>query len=118
MPWDCADVVHVRTPCVKLHNVGSGVMDQRRHYCFNLPWKGRIHLVASRVPVGIVMTYYNPMENNAQWYKKSLREWLLNLCGYEIWPPTHNDPRIQGPQPRIISKRQREAMQKSASAVQ
>jgi len=44
--------------------------------------------------------------------KKPFREWLLNLCGYEIWPPTHNDPTIKGPQPRIISKRQREAMEK------
>lgn len=56
------------------------------------------------------MICYKPMENNAQRCKKPFREWLLNLCGYEIWPPTHNDPRIQGPQPRIISKRQREAM--------
>ena len=44
--------------------------------------------------------------------KNTFREWLLNLCGYEIWPPTHNDPRIEGPQPRIITKRQREAMEK------
>ncbi len=29
---------------------------------------------------------------------------ILNLCGYEIWPPTHGDPRIKGPQPRIITK--------------
>lgn len=57
------------------------------------------------------MVYYKPMENNAQRSRKPFREWLLNLCGYEIWPPTHNDPRIQGPQPRIISKRQREAME-------
>jgi len=46
----------------------------------------------------------------ATWRKKSFREWLLNLCGYEIWPPTHNDPTIKGPQPRIISKRQADAM--------
>ena len=59
------------------------------------------------------MIYYKPMENNAQRWKKPFREWLLNICGYEIWPPTHNDPRINGPQPRIISKRQREAMEKS-----
>ena len=42
--------------------------------------------------------------------KKPFREWLLNLCGYEIWPPTHNDPRINGPQPRIITKRQADAL--------
>ena len=59
------------------------------------------------------MIYYKPMENNAQRRKKPFREWLLNLCGYEIWPPTHNDPRIKGPPPRIISKRQREAMEKT-----
>lgn len=58
------------------------------------------------------MIYYKPMENNAQRYKKPFREWLLNLCGYEVWPPTHNDPRIQGPQPRIVSKRRCEAIEK------
>ena len=59
------------------------------------------------------MIYYKPMENNAQRCKKPFREWLLNLCGYEIWPPTHNDPRIKGPQPRILTSRQREAMEKT-----
>ena len=59
------------------------------------------------------MIYYKPMENNAQRCKKPFREWLLNLCGYEIWPPTHNDPRIKGPQPRIITRRQWEAMEKT-----
>ena len=50
---------------------------------------------------------------STQWHKTpSFREWLLNLCGYEIWPPTHNDPTIKGPQPRIITKRQREAVEK------
>ena len=44
--------------------------------------------------------------------KKSFSERLVNLCGYEIWPPTHNDPRIKGPQPRIITKRQKEWMEK------
>lgn len=48
----------------------------------------------------------------ATWHKKSFREWLLNLCGYEIWPPTHGDPRIKGPQPRIITKRQKEWLEK------
>ena len=57
------------------------------------------------------MIQYNAMKQIATWHKKSFREWLLNLCGYEIWPPTHNDPTIKGPQPRIISKRQREAME-------
>ena len=49
---------------------------------------------------------------NRQQHVKPFREWLLNLCGYEIWPPTHNDPTIKGPRPRIITKRQREAMEK------
>ncbi len=56
------------------------------------------------------MIYYKPMENNAQRYKKPFREWLLNLCGYEVWPLMHNDPRIQGPQPRILTRRQWVAM--------
>lgn len=47
-----------------------------------------------------------------QQHRKPFREWLLNLCGYEIWPPTHNSPFIKGPQPRIITKRQRKAMEK------
>ena len=37
-----------------------------------------------------------------------LTEWMLKLGGHEIWPPTHGDPRIKGPQPRIITKRQKE----------
>lgn len=41
-----------------------------------------------------------------------LSEKLLNLCGYEIWPPNSGDPRIKGPQPRIISKRQKEWIEK------
>ena len=41
-----------------------------------------------------------------------LFEKILNLCGHEIWPPTHNDPRIKGPQPRIITKRQKEWIEK------
>ena len=40
------------------------------------------------------------------------KEWLLELGGMKIWPPTHNDPRIKGPQPRILTKRQWEAMEK------
>ena len=43
---------------------------------------------------------------------KPFRDRLLELAGFKIWPPTHNDPRIKGPQPRIITKRQWEAMEK------
>ena len=43
--------------------------------------------------------------------KKPFREWLLELAGFKIWPPTHNDPRIKGPQPRILTRRQWEAME-------
>ena len=49
---------------------------------------------------------------NRQQHVKPFREWLLSLCGYEIWPPTHNDPTIKGPQPRILTRRQWEAMEK------
>ena len=42
----------------------------------------------------------------------AFREWLLELCGYKIWPPMHNDPRIKGPQPRILTRRQWKAMEK------
>jgi len=45
-------------------------------------------------------------------HRKPFREWLLNVCGYEIWPPTHNDPTIKGPPPRILTRRQWEAMEK------
>jgi len=41
-----------------------------------------------------------------------LTEKLLELCGYKIWPPTHNDPTIKGPPPRILSRRQWEAIEK------
>ena len=41
-----------------------------------------------------------------------LFEKILNLCGHEIWPPTHGDPRIKGPQPRIITKRQKDWLEK------
>ena len=44
--------------------------------------------------------------------KKPFREWILELAGFKIWPPTHNDPSIKGPQPRILTKRQWEAMEK------
>ena len=58
------------------------------------------------------MIQYMQMKKGAGRCGKSFGERLLNLCGYEIWPPTHNDPRIKGPQPRIITRRQREAMEK------
>jgi hypothetical protein len=41
-----------------------------------------------------------------------LSEKILNLCGHEIWPPNSGDPRIKGPQPRIITKRQKEWLEK------
>jgi len=40
-----------------------------------------------------------------------LSEKILNLCGYEIWPPTHGDPTVKGPQPRIVTQRQKGAME-------
>jgi len=56
---------------------------------------------------------------STQWHKmSSFREWLLNICGYRIWPPTHNNPRINGPQPRILTKRQWEAMQKMQMGIE
>ena len=61
---------------------------------------------------GMNMVQYMQMKQGARGRGKPFREWLLNLFGYEIWPPTHNDPRINGPQPRIITRRQREAMEK------
>ena len=39
-----------------------------------------------------------------------LTEKLLELCGCKIWPPTHDDPTVKGPQPRILSRCQREAI--------
>ncbi len=56
----------------------------------------------------------NPAKGNQG--KKSFRERLLNLLGYEIWPPTHNDPRIKGPQPRIITKRQADLLRAMAES--
>ena len=44
--------------------------------------------------------------------KMSLFEWLLNLCGCKIWPETHSDPRIKGPQPRILRSKQVKGMEK------
>ena len=45
-----------------------------------------------------------------------LTEKLLELCGYKIWPPTHNDPTIKGPPPRILSRRQWEAIENMRKA--
>ena len=58
------------------------------------------------------MLQYMQMKQGADHSRRPFREWLLNLCGYEIWPPTHGDPRIKGPQPRIVTRRQREAIEK------
>ena len=44
--------------------------------------------------------------------KKSCGEKLLNACGLYWWPPAHNDPRIKGPQPRIVTRRQYEQLMK------
>jgi hypothetical protein len=38
--------------------------------------------------------------------RKSLFEWLLGLCGYEIWPATHTDPSVKGPPPRVLTREQ------------
>lgn len=43
---------------------------------------------------------------------KSCRDSMLELTGHEIWPPTHGDPTVKGPQPRIITKRQKEWIEK------
>ena len=39
-------------------------------------------------------------------YKKPIGEKLMNLCGMYWWPPTHNDPLVKGPQPRIVTRKQ------------
>ena len=39
-------------------------------------------------------------------------KWLRELGGMKIWHPTHNDPRVKGPAPRILTRRQWEAMEK------
>ena len=39
-------------------------------------------------------------------------EKLLKLGGGTIWPPTHDDPSVKGPQPHILSRRQQEALEK------
>lgn len=42
---------------------------------------------------------------------KSCQDSMLELTGYEIWPPTHGNPTIKCSQPRIITKRQKGAME-------
>lgn len=42
----------------------------------------------------------------------SVYEKLLKLGSCIIWPLTHDDPRVKGPQPRILSQQQREALEK------
>lgn len=37
------------------------------------------------------------------------------MVGVEIWPPSHNDPFAKGPQPRILTRRQQESMEKMRS---
>lgn len=39
-----------------------------------------------------------------------LRKLLLRLSGREIWPPSSNDPRIKGPQPHIVTRKQADAI--------
>ena len=45
-------------------------------------------------------------------FKKSFAEKLLNLCGMYWWPPTHNDPRVKGPQPRLVTREKYKALTK------
>ena len=52
------------------------------------------------------------MQQSIHRFWRSFREWFLDICGYRIWPPTYGDPRIKGPQPRILTRRQWEAMEK------
>ena len=50
--------------------------------------------------------------NSGTPFKKPLREKLMNMCGIYWWPPTHNDPRIKGPQPRLVTREQYERLMK------
>lgn len=50
--------------------------------------------------------------NSATPFKKPLREKLMNMCGMYWWPPKHNDPRIKGPQPRLVTREQYERLMK------
>ena len=42
----------------------------------------------------------------------TLREKLLNLCGYRIWPQ-NRDPMIKGPQPRVLSSEAKAALKRA-----
>ena len=44
--------------------------------------------------------------------KEKLREGVLNMSGYVLWPPQRPD--VKGPQPRLISREQLESMRKMA----
>ena len=50
--------------------------------------------------------------NSGTPFKKPLREKLMNMCGMYWWRPTHNDPRVKGPQPRLVSREQYERLMK------
>lgn len=43
---------------------------------------------------------------------RSFREWLMNMTGHYWWPPRSDDPTIKGPQPRIVTRKQYEALMK------
>ena len=43
---------------------------------------------------------------------KRLREWLQDMAGMRIWPLSHNDPRIKGHQPRILTQQQWDAIER------
>lgn len=42
----------------------------------------------------------------------SVYEKLLKLGSGIIWPQAHDDPKVKGPQPRILSQQQQEALEK------
>ncbi len=48
---------------------------------------------------------------------KIWKEKMLELMGFKIWPPTHGDPRINGPQPRIVTRKAYEQLMKSLDEV-
>ena len=48
---------------------------------------------------------------------KAWKEKMLELMGFKIWPPTHDDPRINGPQPRIVTRKAYEQLMKSLDEV-
>ena len=54
--------------------------------------------------------------NSGNPFKKPLRGKLMNLCGMYWWPPTHNDPPIKGPQPRLVTREQYEHLMKLREA--